>query len=411
MKDTFRKGAVLFLAGLLIMPLGGCKQKEELAPSTPEATASAEPETAVLKIENYPVIHETEFGGVYIKMTIDEFNEVGFKYGDSVDVEFSNGYKLEDIPYYNGYYVDAGSPLLIAYPGYDYIKAAINYGDDLWERAGLQSDLLQAPKTLWLAAGLEEKSTATVTLREAGRYADVQEARDIHYSDDRTKFDSDVIFANFRNMKMGDIKENILYRSASPCDNQHSRAPYVDDLIEEAGVRCIMNLSDNETKLEKYISADDFDSPYFLSLYEEGKVLPLALNMNYLSDEFAAKIARGLTAMGETEGPYLVHCTEGKDRTGFVCMLIEALAGASYEEIVDDYMVTYDNYYKITEDSDPAKYTTIKEKNLDAMLKCVVNDTSVDIETADLSVYARNYLLHAGMTDAQIDAFLAKISE
>ena len=43
------------------------------------------------------------------------------------------------------------------------------------------------------------------------------------------------------------------------------------------------------------------------------------------------------------------------------------------------------------------------------MLKCVVNDASVDIETADLSVYARNYLLGAGMTDAQIDAFLERI--
>ncbi len=399
----YRSQAALMTA-FLVLPLAGCRQPEP----APQPSATPKAEDTVLKVEGLPVIHETEFGGVYITMTIDEFNGLGFRYGDSVDVSFSNGYTLADIPYYNGYYVDAGDPLLIAYPGYDYIKAAINYGDDLWERAGLKT-VLQAAKPLWTAASLDEKSTASIILNTAGKYLDVQEARDIHYSDDRAKFDSDIIFANFRNMKMGNIKDGVLYRSASPCDNQHNRAPYVDDLMEVAGVRCIMNLSDNEAKIERYIAADDFASPYFLSLYEAGNVVPLALNMNYLADEFAEKIARGLIRMAETEGPYLIHCTEGKDRTGFVCMLVEALAGATYQEIADDYMVTYDNYYKITEASDPAKYRTILEKNLDAMLKSVVNNASVDIRTADLSVYARNYLLDAGMSDEQIDALLARI--
>ena len=35
-------------------------------------------------------------------MTIDDFNNYGFKFGDSVDVKFSNGYELLDLPYYNG---------------------------------------------------------------------------------------------------------------------------------------------------------------------------------------------------------------------------------------------------------------------------------------------------------------------
>ena len=111
----------LLLALLLVMT--GCQNSEPQKDMT---------------VKGLPVIHETEFGGVYIKMTIDEFNALGYEYGDSVRVEFSTGYVLEDIPYYNGYYVDAGQPLLIAYPGYDYIKAAINYGNDLWEDANLK---------------------------------------------------------------------------------------------------------------------------------------------------------------------------------------------------------------------------------------------------------------------------------
>jgi protein tyrosine/serine phosphatase len=115
--------------------------------------------------------------------------------------------------------------------------------------------------------------------------------------------------------------------------------------------------------------------------------------------------------MSEADGPYLVHCTEGKDRTGFICMLIEALAGASYDEIVDDYMITYDNYYEITEVKDKAKYDVILEKNLIAMLYTVVGDKSVDLKTADLSAYAKDYLKDLGMTDLQIEAFLAKLTD
>ena len=347
------------------------------------------------KVENLELEHEQEFGGVYLKMTIDDFNAKGFTYGDSVDVEFSNGYKLEDIPYYNGYYVAAGEPLLIAYPGYDYIKAAVNYGDDLWDTAELQAELKAALKSgkaedLWLSAKLEEHSTGTITLREKGKYLDIQEARD---------------------MTVGNLKEKTVYRSASPCDNQHKRAPYVDALIKAAGVNCILNLADNTTKIDKYISADDFNSPYFLSLYKSGKVIPLAMAMNFSADDFKAKIVQGFTDMLDQKGPYLVHCTEGKDRTGFICMLIEALAGASYQEIADDYMITYDNYYKINKEKEKKKYEVILETNLDAMIKAVVGDDKVDIKKADLQAYAKNYLIKAGMPSGNVDQFIAMISK
>jgi len=390
-----------------VLMLCACGQK---TPERPEESTSAADEVLPV-LEDYPTQHETEFGGVYIEITIDDFNKLGFNYGDSVDVSFSNGYTLEDIPYYNGYYVDAGQPLLIAYPGYEYIKAAVNYGNDLWETAGLKASAGEEEKTgLWLTADLDEHSKATVRLRERGKYADIQAARDIHYEDIREKFPSDEVFANFRNVRMGDIGENVMYRSASPCDNQHKRAPYVDALIKEARVGCILNLSDNDAKIENYISKDDFDSPYFLSLYENGNVIPIALSMNYQADDFGAKIAQGFVEMTQHDGPYLIHCTEGKDRTGFVCMLIEALMGAGYQEIVDDYMITYDNYYRINEQSDKEKYDVILEKNLDAMIISVIGDADADPASADLKSAARNFLLKSGMTGDQIDDFCSEMA-
>ena len=113
--------------------------------------------------------------------------------------------------------------------------------------------------------------------------------------------------------------------------------------------------------------------------------------------------------MAENEGPYLVHCTEGKDRTGFFCMLVEALAGASYQEIVDDYMITYDNYYGISESSDPEKYDILVQNLLDPMIESIVGDDSVDITTADLSSYAEDYLRACGMQEEQMEAFREKV--
>lgn len=340
------------------------------------------------------VLHEPEFGGVYIKMTIDDFNSLGFVYGDSVTVSFSNGYTLDDIPYYNGYYVQNGQPLLIAYPGYDYIKAATNNGEDLWT-----------------VAGLEDDATSSITLKERGKYADIQQAKDIHYVDDRSQFESDVVFANFRNMQVGDLREGMVFRSASPCDNRHNRASYVDALIADAGVRYIMNLADTDEKLQGYIAKEDFNSPYFLSLYKEGKVHPLAMNMNFGSEIFHGKVVDSFKSLLANDGPYLIHCTEGKDRTGFVCMLVEALCGADYQEIVDDYMITYDNYYGITKETDPKKYNVIVEDNLNPMIYVVVGRDDVDLKSVDLSECASAFLKEAGMSDEEISDLTAKLTK
>ncbi|MBR3640049.1 MAG: tyrosine-protein phosphatase, partial [Clostridia bacterium] len=329
--------------------------------------------------------------GVYIRCTIDDFNGLGFEYGDSLKIEFSNGYVMEDLPYYNGYYTLVGDPLLVAYPGYPYIRAGINNGDDLF-----------------VVAGLSESDTATVRLAERGKFAAIQDARNISYDDIRENYESDEEFANFREVTVGDIREGMLYRSASPCDNQHKRATYVDKLIKAAGVKFILDLADNDQKIEGYIDDPAFDCAYFLSLYNNGQVEPIALNMNYKSEDFRAKTTAGLMAMMQMKGPYLVHCTEGKDRTGFVCLLLEALCGASYDEIVADYMITYDNYYGISETEQRERYDVIIESVLDPMIESISN--GADIKTGNLSAGAERFLLDGGMTERQVESLRERLT-
>lgn len=334
---------------------------------------------------------DADFGNVIFDIGVDEFNALGFKHGDSLDVSFSNGYTLEDIPYYTGYYNPVGEPLLVEFMGAE-IVGAINYG------------------TLWKEAGLSEGDTAVIKLREAGRYLEVQNALDIAYSDDRNAYESDEVFANFRDIKAGNLKEKMLYRSASPCDNKHNRARYSDSLAKKAGVRLIVDLADSDEEIQDFMSRDDFDSPFFASLYADNAVIPLNLQVDYKADDFRAQIIKSLKIMSERDGPYLIHCIEGKDRTGFLCALLECLSGASYDEIAADYMESYKNLYGIDRASDPEKYDTILGNNLVPMLRFMTgSDENADITTVDRGSGVEAYLLGGGMTEEEIGALKEKL--
>jgi protein tyrosine/serine phosphatase len=51
---------------------------------------------------------------------------------------------------------------------------------------------------------------------------------------------------------------------------------------------------------------------------------------------------RYFQAVAETEGPILVHCAAGKDRTGIICALTHHLAGVHDDDVVEDYLLTND---------------------------------------------------------------------
>ena len=343
-------------------------------------------------IKDYNILHDEKFGGVFADISIDEFNDKGFVFGDSVDVEFSNGNKLSDIPYYNGYYVQYGEPQVVGYPGYEYIKICLNYGEDLWEKYKLST---------------EDK--VTIKLHKPEKYLNIQEARDIEYSDIQGD-QSDIEFANFRSVKTKNMKENVLYRSASPVDNQHKRASVTDKLIKDVGIKYIVNLSDSDEDLVKHINKEDFNSPYFLSLYEENKIVALSMSMRFEETSFSNSLIKGLEKMANNDGPYLVHCVEGKDRTGFVIMVLEALGGATYQEMVDDYMETYKNYYGITLESDKIKYNTIKELNIDFMLRYITgSDENTDLNKIDYEAKTREFLLSKGISENNLEILKEKL--
>ena len=346
--------------------------------------------TPILK--DYAIHHDDEFGGAYISISTEDFNKLGFAYGDSVDVSFSTNNKTwKDVGYYNGYYVPAGQELVVAYPGYEYIKFCINYGDDIYADNGF-----------------DENTKVTITLNKAQKYKAIQDTLSISYSDDINTYPNKEAFANFREMKGGKLKDGLLYRGASPVDNSRKRTSTVDSLLRENNIQYNIDLADKNTEGAKYQVHE-----YFQSLVASNKVVFLGMGAAYKKDDFASKMKTLFESIIANDGPYYIHCLEGKDRTGYVCMVIEALCGASYEELVDDYFTTYKNYYGIEKDTD--KYNAIKELHIDEMIRYVFSfDETEKVQLLGASPYhskASKYLLSIGLTQEQIDTVQMKLSK
>ena len=367
-------------------------QNGENESASPEITEEPSEEAADLPGLADCKIQKAEGGGISFVSTVEEFGQLGFEFGDSVNITFSNGSELKDVPYYNGTYTKTNAPFLSGKPNEQYITAKTAFGEDLW--------------TLY---GVSDSDTATVTLKEHGKYTGVILCAGLQYSNQREDFESDDVFANFRNVSTGKIKKDILYRGASPCDNSFERASCVDSLMSQAGVSFVLDLSDDDEMVKEYLAQPDFKSEYFRDLYNQGKVKAVRLTADYGSETFAQKLVQGLVSLSESEGPCLIHCMEGKERTGFACALLECLCGADYDEIKNDFMLTYANYYGISETSDKEKYDSIVRSYLDTMLLTIVGE-DVNVREADLEAGAIRYLTSGGMTSGQIEALKNRIS-
>ena len=251
---------------------------------------------------------------------------------------------------------------------------------------------------------LMEAQQTTIAMKEKGGALDIQEVNNLVYSDERADFASDEVFANFR-----PVVEGKLYRSVSPVDNRIKRARTADNLIREAGVQTVMNMVNTDEEIVELMAADDYDSPYYRELYEAGKVIALEMSIDYTVKAFVEGLVEGFTFLSEGETPFLVHCLEGKDRTGFAIMTLEALMGWSEEQIVADYMKTYSNFYGIEPGTD--RYDLIMEKNIEEMLRYMeALQTDTSTSETDLKTAAEAFLRENGMAEEALKRLEAKLA-
>jgi len=328
----------------------------------------------------------TGVSGLIFDISVDDFESAGFVPGDIVTVTFADGNQETLVPYLKGsffYLVNltsineiTDSLLILHYR---------NNGTEMVPPA-YEGEKVIITRQYATGAALLQKILGP-----------------LNYSNDRNNYPSDEVFANFRVVDCGNLKENLIYRGASPLNNIKGRASTADTLLEKAGIKTDFNLSDTEELLILNMSAEDFKSPYAASLYENGNGILVRIGLDYFNDETKRKVADGLIQMSEKEGPFYIHCLEGKDRAGFVCLLLEALGDATIDEMADDYMKSYENYYLLSKNS--IEYNLIKALKFDDVVSPLTKNNTLTLKEG-----AKQYLREGGMTDEQIDRLVTMLT-
>ena len=347
----------------------------------------------------------TKYGNVYLDIKVKDFFALGYEEGDIVSVSFlDKTLNLPVVPTYS--YVDQGSPAIIAPLGEKgeptgYISLAINMGN-FGDTYGLAYKTTNADKTwFWTAKeGVKFPVEVKFSMAEKGGYLSQYILHDLTRTNNREDYPelTDEEFANFREITTTGMGKGKLYRTSSPINPELGRNTYADEACKKAGVSVVMNLANSKDEAEKY---EGFTSSY----YSTAKVIYLNLGVDFQADEFKKGLAEGLKFFAANKGVYAVHCTEGKDRAGFVSALLECLMGANYDEVIADYMKTYENYYKVEKGTE--KYNAISQSNIVKTLEAAFGVTN--LQSANLQEGAISYIKSIGLTDAEINQLMANL--
>ena len=344
------------------------------------------------------VIEIQKYGSLILSLKGSELLDAGFAYGDIVTVMINGtGY---DMPVGSNYAdVDQGSMICRAVirpeSNKDTVMLAINMGD-LATATGIATmeKTETDPGYIWhLNEGVTEPIHVIITMKERGGYYDQYLIHQLVRSNNREDYPDlgDEEFANFRAITTTGIGTGRLYRSSSPVNPKNSRNLLADRAAAEAGVKVFINLADSEEVMREYEGFND-------SYCSKQTIIALNLTMDFMAEEFRTSLANGLRFMAGHEGPYLIHCTEGKDRTGFVSAVLECLMGASADEVIADYMVTFYNYYGVQPGT--GQYDIIAGSNICKILAAAFG--TADIREADLKAEAEEYLLEIGLSAEEI---------
>ncbi len=350
-----------------------------------------------------------KYGNMLLDVKGSDLLAAGFAYGDLVTVTIlGTDY---DMPIGSNYSdVDQGSMICRvvvkedAEAPEDYALLAINMGD-LATTAGVatKSATEEAPGYLWtLNEGVEEPVTVTITLKEAGAFYDRWMMNQLVRSENREDYPdlTDEEFANFRAITTTGVAAGRLYRSSSPVNPEIGRNTYADAAAAAAGIKTFVNLADNAETMQAY---EGFAESY----YSGQNIIGLNLGVDFAAADFGEGLANGFRFIASHEGPYLVHCTEGKDRAGFTAAILECLMGADADEVTADYMVTYFNYYGVEPGTE--QYDVIAGANIRKSLATAFGVES--IEGQDLAALAESYLQSIGLSADEIAALKAALGE
>lgn len=362
------------------------------------------------------------YGHINLTVPADSFLKT-FEYGDIVTVML-DGYDTIVAPVVGNYDdVSSGEYLVRVAKGKKYITLSVNYGQigvglgssrEPWENLKIAKDSEGAAATPYILNGdVVLPIHVIIEMKEKGGYLENLKMREIQSQGlSREEYPdlTDGEFANFRMVSTTGMGEGKFFRSSSPIDPSLGRNAFADSLARSANVKVFLNLTDTKSGAEGY---EGFGESYYASQ----DVIYLGLPAAFTSNAFKEGFVKGLRHMIDNEGPYLLHCREGKDRAGYVAAVLEALMGASLTEIKEDYAKTYTNYYNVQD----GKQIKLTEEQKDWFAKIIVQNLRLsyaaegvefdDFETADMQAVTEDYLGKLGLSAGEIASLKNRLSD
>ena len=346
-----------------------------------------------------------KYGNLVLSITGSDFLAQGYAYGDIVTATI-NGQDF-DMPVGSNYSdVDNGSMIcrVVIKPdtNEDTLLLAINMGDLATATGIATKEKIEAdPGYVW-NYNVETPVSVTFAMKEQGGYYDQWVMHQLSRSENRADYPDldDAAYANFRAVTTTGMGEGKLYRASSPVNPEINRNKEADAAAAQAGVKTFINLADNAETMKGY---EGFAESY----YAGQNIVCLNLGVDFSAPDFRAGLAEGLRFIAAQPAPYLVHCNEGKDRAGFVSAVLEALMGATAEEITADYMVTFYNYYGVQPGTE--QYDVIAGSNIQKSLSTAFGLS--DFFAADLKAAAEQYLTGLGLSAEEIAAVQANLGK
>lgn len=348
-----------------------------------------------------------------------DMKNAGFDYADLMDVTIGN-VTLHNVPY-----VSSFNEVAILGPSYvDYNARGDDYG----------FAMLNGDFHYYIGGNVGDKVTMKVSKK--GGYKDTYELMKSVYPIERRSNETAEQYANFRMVTTTAIAPGVLYRSSNPlnCVNNPSRYAVVDSLARNVEIKTEIDLADTPEKVQQYMGTKGYASTYCTQLFNEGHTIACGMMANSFCDDFKERLGKAMKFIINNNHPYLIHCNEGKDRCGFVTMVLEALTGSSVEELRRDYMVTMLNFYQITDGGESYKMRQLL--SIDRMIWLMCNEDAlkkyeaIDWEKTDVSnidwdslgfyrtnlqgtnlqAAARKYLKECGLTESDCDALYNRLT-
>ncbi|MBP3879536.1 MAG: tyrosine-protein phosphatase, partial [Lachnospiraceae bacterium] len=341
-------------------------------------------------------------GDLVLAIDADAFRQSGYAFGDIINIKVDGkDYTAPVVSFATE--ADEGQPAVVDASGPVWI--ALNSESSFAETSGLaQKTAAEDGTSVWTMPGGRTPDTipVTITMSEKGGFLTAYYTRHLVFSSDRADYVSDEVYANFREVRGGAFPDGMLYRGCTPIEDYYGRTQTADAMLEKYDIRTVINLANTGEDIESRIAAPDFVSPNYAALYAEGSVGAYPLKAVYTTDEERAQIAAALRFMIDHKGPYYLHCVVGKDRTGFMSMLLSFYMGVPLRQVLNDYMLTYTNIFTIEPGSD--QYTAILNFFPVIDLKIITgldSDDLSDYEELDMVWEAENYIRGLGLTDSE----------